>query len=153
MESSKLIDYSMDMCWSCPCHMVYHHTFYPYIYSNTWMDLAVIKLFSKLLILEKKIIAQMSKFIVPIVESCWNSKVKILWCLLTCLDGMVEWCCITETSVAGAAVCPSVTTTSTDFSFHKNLVFWNLFEFSAAEITKKPISPTFWIQILPNKFH
>ncbi len=29
---------------------------------------------------------------------------------------------------------PSVTTSSTDFSF-QNLVFWNLFEFSAAEIT------------------
>jgi hypothetical protein len=32
-------------------------------------------------------------------------------------------------------------------------MFWNLFEFSAAEITLKSISPTFWIQILPNKFH
>jgi len=31
--------------------------------------------------------------------------------------------------------------------------FWNLFEFSAAEITFKSISPTFWIQTLPNKFH
>jgi hypothetical protein len=29
---------------------------------------------------------------------------------------------------------PSVTTSSTDFSF-QNLVFWNLFEVSAAEIT------------------
>jgi hypothetical protein len=29
---------------------------------------------------------------------------------------------------------PSVTTSSTDFPF-QNLVFWNLFEFSAAEIT------------------
>jgi hypothetical protein len=37
------------------------------------------------------------------------------------------------TSVA-CAVGPSVTTSSTDFSFW-NLVFWNLFEFSAAEIT------------------
>ncbi len=37
------------------------------------------------------------------------------------------------TSVA-CAVGPSVTTSSTDFSF-QNLVFWNLFEFSAAEIT------------------
>jgi hypothetical protein len=36
---------------------------------------------------------------------------------------------------------------STDFSF-ENLVFWNLFEFSAAEITQKSISPTFRIQIL-----
>jgi hypothetical protein len=32
------------------------------------------------------------------------------------------------------AVGPSVTTSLTDFSF-RNLVFWNLFEFSAAEIT------------------
>ncbi len=46
----------------------------------------------------------------------------------------------------------SVTTSSTDFSF-QNLVFWNLFEFSAAEITWKYISPTFWMQIVPNKFH
>ncbi len=47
---------------------------------------------------------------------------------------------------------PSVTTSSTDFSF-QNLVFWDLFEFSAVEITFKSISPTFWIQILLNKFH
>ncbi len=46
----------------------------------------------------------------------------------------------------------SVTTFWTDFSF-QNLGFWNLFEFSAVEITLKSISPTFWIQILPNKFH
>jgi hypothetical protein len=32
------------------------------------------------------------------------------------------------------AVGPSVTTSSTDFSF-QNLAFWNLFEFSAVEIT------------------
>jgi hypothetical protein len=32
------------------------------------------------------------------------------------------------------AVGPSVTTSSTDFSFQK-LVFWNLLEISAAEIT------------------
>jgi hypothetical protein len=32
-------------------------------------------------------------------------------------------------------------------------VFWNLFEFSVVEINWKSISPTFWIQILPNKFH
>jgi hypothetical protein len=31
------------------------------------------------------------------------------------------------------AIGPSATTLSTDFSF-QNLVFWNLFEFSAAEI-------------------
>jgi hypothetical protein len=37
------------------------------------------------------------------------------------------------TSVA-CAVGPSVTMSSNDFSFW-NLVFWNLFEFSAAEIT------------------
>jgi hypothetical protein len=46
----------------------------------------------------------------------------------------------------------SVTTLSTDFSF-QNLIFWNLFEFSAAKVTLKLIFPTFWIQILPNKFH
>ncbi len=46
----------------------------------------------------------------------------------------------------------SVTRFSTDLSF-QNLVFWNLFEFSVAEITSKLISPTFWIQILPNKSH
>ncbi len=40
---------------------------------------------------------------------------------------------INHTSVA-CAIGPSVTTPSTDFSF-QNLVFWNLFEFSAAEIT------------------
>jgi len=50
------------------------------------------------------------------------------------------------------AVGPSVTTSSTDFSF-QNLVFGNLFEISATEITLKSISPPFWIQILPNKFH
>ncbi len=43
------------------------------------------------------------------------------------------------TSVA-CAVGPSVTMFSIDFSF-QNLVFWNLFEFSAAEITSKSISP------------
>ncbi len=57
----------------------------------------------------------------------------------------------TITSVA-CAVGPSVTMSSTIFSF-QNLVFWNLFEFLAAEITLKSISPTFWIQILSNKFH
>jgi hypothetical protein len=36
----------------------------------------------------------------------------------------------------------SVTKISTDFSF-QNLVFWNLFQFTAAEITFKSISPTF----------
>jgi hypothetical protein len=36
----------------------------------------------------------------------------------------------------------SVTTLSTDFSF-QNLVFWNLFEISVAEITFESISPTF----------
>ncbi len=42
------------------------------------------------------------------------------------------------------AVGPSVTMSSTDFS-SQNLVFKILFEFSAAEITLKSISPTFWI--------
>ncbi len=46
----------------------------------------------------------------------------------------------------------SVTTFSTDFSF-QNLIFCNIFEFSAAKITSKLIAPTFWIQILPIKFH
>jgi hypothetical protein len=56
-----------------------------------------------------------------------------------------------KTSVA-CTIGPSVTTSSTDFS-SQNLVFWNLFEFSVTEITQKSISPKFWIQILPNKFH
>ncbi len=42
---------------------------------------------------------------------------------------------LTITSVY-CAVGPSVTMSSTDFSF-QNLVFWNLFEFSAADITLK----------------
>jgi hypothetical protein len=46
----------------------------------------------------------------------------------------------------------SVTIFSTDFSF-QNLVFWNLIELLVAKIILKSISPTFWIQILPNKFH
>ncbi len=45
-----------------------------------------------------------------------------------------------------------VNSSSTDFSF-QNLVFWNLFEFLMAEISFKSISPTFQMQILPNKFH
>jgi hypothetical protein len=40
------------------------------------------------------------------------------------------------------AVGSSVTTSSTDFSV-QNLGFWNLFEFSAAEITLKSKSPAF----------
>ncbi len=40
------------------------------------------------------------------------------------------------------AIDPSVTTSSTNFSF-QNLVFWNLFEFSTLEITSKSIFPTF----------
>jgi len=56
----------------------------------------------------------------------------------------------TVTSVVCAVVGPSVTTSSTDFSF-QNLIFWNLFEFLAAKITQKSISPIFRIQILPNK--
>jgi hypothetical protein len=42
-----------------------------------------------------------------------------------------------ETSLA-CELGPSVPTSSTDFSF-QNLVFWNLFEFSAAEVTQKSI--------------
>ncbi len=73
---------------------------------------------------------------------------------MMCLDGQSideAFGCFMLTSVA-CAVGPIVITFSTDFSF-QNLVFWNLFEFSAAEITLKSISPTFWIQILPDKFH
>ncbi len=55
------------------------------------------------------------------------------------------------TSVA-CAICPSVTSSSIGFSF-QNLVFWNLFEFLVIEIILKSKSPTFWIQILLNKFH
>jgi hypothetical protein len=60
---------------------------------------------------------------------------------------------MSTTSVA-CAISPSVTTSSTDFSF-QNLVFGNLFELSAAEIAEKSISIslTFWIQILPSEFH
>jgi hypothetical protein len=36
----------------------------------------------------------------------------------------------------------SVITSSNDFSF-QSLVFWNLVEFSGAEITLKSVSPTF----------
>jgi hypothetical protein len=46
-------------------------------------------------------------------------------------------CLFISTSVSHA-IGPTVTTSSTDFSF-QNLVFWNLFEFSAAEITFKSI--------------
>ncbi len=73
---------------------------------------------------------------------------------MTCLDGQSideAFGCFMLTSVA-SVVGPSVTTFSTDFSI-QSLVFWNLFEFSAADITLKSISLTFWIQILPNKFH
>ncbi len=51
---------------------------------------------------------------------------------------------VTNNDSVACAIGPIVTTSSTDFSF-QNLVFWNLFEFSAAEITLKSISPTFWI--------
>jgi hypothetical protein len=44
-----------------------------------------------------------------------------------------ELCIFGKTSVA-CAVGPSVTMTSTDFSF-QNLVFWNIVEFPAVEIT------------------
>ncbi len=47
-----------------------------------------------------------------------------------------------NTSVA-CAVGPSVSTSSTDFSFQNLVFFWNFFEFSVAEITFKSISPTF----------
>jgi hypothetical protein len=47
--------------------------------------------------------------------------------------GLKEICNFIHASVA-CAVGPSVTMSSTDFSF-QNLVFWNFFEFSAAEIT------------------
>jgi hypothetical protein len=36
----------------------------------------------------------------------------------------------------------NASTSATDFSF-QNLIFWNLFEFSVAEITLKSMSPTF----------
>jgi hypothetical protein len=46
----------------------------------------------------------------------------------------------------------NVTMSSIDFSF-QILVFWNLFEFLTTKIISKIIFLTFWIQILPNKFH
>ncbi len=63
-------------------------------------------------------------------------------------------CCVAILIYIGVAcaVGPSFTMSSTDFSF-QNMGFWNLFEFSVAEITWKSISPTFWIQILLNKFY
>jgi hypothetical protein len=45
-------------------------------------------------------------------------------------------------TIVACAIGPSVTTSSTDFSF-QSVVFWNLFEFLVAEITQKLISPTF----------
>ncbi len=73
-----------------------------------------------------------------------NKKLKIFSCHFIIVI-------LHHTNVA-CAVGPSVITSSTDISF-QNLVFWNLFEFWATEITWKSISPIFWIQILPNKFH
>jgi hypothetical protein len=46
------------------------------------------------------------------------------------------------TASVACAIDPSVTESSTHFSF-QNLVFWNLLEFSAEEITYKSLSPTF----------
>ncbi len=42
--------------------------------------------------------------------------------------------CISQVTTVASAIGPSVTMSSTDFSF-QNLVFKNLFEFPAAEIT------------------
>jgi hypothetical protein len=56
-------------------------------------------------------------------------------------DDMSEWLDLSFASVA-CAVGPSGTTFSTDFSF-QYLISKNLFEFSAAEITSKSISPMF----------
>jgi len=73
-------------------------------------------------------------FWVCCVECCryMNMKVFIL-SLPKSLSNVSSLEHINHTSVA-CAIGPSVTTSSTDFSF-QNLVIWNLFEFSAAEIT------------------
>jgi hypothetical protein len=84
------------------------------------------------------------EFVTWIAKSIMINDAQNLW---TKCDQHV----LITTSVACASG-PSVTTSSTDFSF-QNLVFWNLFEFSVAEITLKSKSPTFWIQIFSNKFH
>jgi len=56
-----------------------------------------------------------------------------------------------DTSVA-CAIGPSSTTSSIDFSF-QNLVFRIYLNYQQQKSIKKLISLTFWIQILPNKFH
>jgi hypothetical protein len=63
---------------------------------------------------------------------------KPLWntCRFTCIIPLISAILVAiliYTSVT-CAIGPSVTMFSTDFSF-QNLVFWNLFEFSVAEIT------------------
>jgi hypothetical protein len=65
-------------------------------------------------------------------------------------NGMVafKWSHFIQSNFSCSLVWPfgsSVTSSSIDFSF-QNLVFGNLFEIAAPEITSKSISPTFWIQ-------
>jgi hypothetical protein len=43
----------------------------------------------------------------------------------------------------GSYISESARTSFENQGYIENLVFWNLFEFSAAEITLKAISPTF----------
>jgi hypothetical protein len=58
-------------------------------------------------------------------------------------DNQAAWTqFIQKILVLACAIGPSVTTFSSDFSF-QNLVFWNLFEVSLAEMTLKSMSPIF----------
>ncbi len=94
-------------------------------------------------------IIQYSKTFALEVQTAWNQanaplllesfpKRPITWSEASWLGGSHKYKTnklpsFIDTSVA-CGVGPSVTTSSTDFSF-QNAVFWNLFEFSAAEIT------------------
>jgi hypothetical protein len=66
-------------------------------------------------------------------QVCLDSKEHVLRFISNYGKFLCEICKFIHTSVA-CPVGPSVTTSSLDFSF-ENLVFWNFFKFSAAEIT------------------
>jgi hypothetical protein len=75
-------------------------------------------------------------------EHCFTMFVSIFWTTKYERKSCLNWMVSLKVLPCSQLIFPS-----------KNLVFWNLFEFSAAEITSKSISLTFWIQILPNEFH
>jgi len=79
--------------------------------------------------------------------SSWICPDNLFSCAWILLIWGWSWSCLNWMVSLQVLPCPQLI-----FSF-QNLVFWNLFEFSVSEITLKSISPTFWIQILPNKFH